>query len=119
MRAAGTGRIGRGVRLVELVIDMGVAVVRQARPVGVEELLLHAADGEEPESNLTGYWRSAIYRDFVYDVVFGGSAPRGAHPTALVVLFGALAENIIGRPRPVGECGEGGGKGAAVPVYGL
>src|SRR5260370_31255292 len=108
--------MGRGVRLVELVIDMGVAVVRKARPVGVQELLLYAADREEPEGDLTGYWRSAIYRDFVYDVVFGGSAPRGAHPTALVVLFGALAENIIGRPRPIGECGEGRGKGTAVPI---
>src|SRR6266478_1147623 len=98
---------------------MGVPVVRQARPVGVEKLLLHAAYREKPEGDLTGYWRSAIYRDFVYDVVFGGSASRGAHPTALVVLFRALAENIIGRPRSIGERGEGGGKGTAVPIYGL
>src|SRR5712692_1436813 len=107
--------MGRGVRLVELIINMRVAVVGQARPVGVEELFLHPADRKEAKGDLTGDRRSAIDGDFVYDVVLGGSAPRDARPGALVVLFRALAENVVGRPRSVGKRGEGGRKGAAFP----
>src|SRR6266849_1933989 len=98
---------------------MGVAVVGQARPVGVEELLLHAADRREAEGDLTSDRRSAIYRNFVYHIVFWGSASRGADPGALIVLFGALSENVIGRTRPIGERGDGGRKGTAVPIDGL
>ncbi len=98
---------------------MGVAVVRQAGPVGVEELLLHPTDRKEADGDFTSDRSSAIYRDFTDDVVLGWSASRGADPGALVVLFGALAKNIIGRPGRVGERGQGGRKGGTVPIDGL
>src|SRR5438876_6075482 len=95
---------------------MGVAVVGQARPIGIEKLLLHSVHRKETEADLASDRSSAVDRDLIHDVIFGGSASCGADPGALVVLFGALSKTIIGRPCPVGERGKGGRKGVAEPV---
>ena len=95
---------------------MGVAVVGQARPIGIEKLLLHSVHRKETEADLASDRSSAIDRDFADDVVFGGSASCSADPGALVVLFRARTKNIIGLPRRVGERGEGGRKGVAESI---
>ena len=87
---------------------MGVAVVGQARPIGIEKLLLHSVHRRETEGDLARDRSRTIDRDLVDDVIFGGSASGGADPAALVVFFRAHTKNIVGLPSPVGERGEGG-----------
>ena len=89
LRAGGAGWTRRGVRLVELVIDVGITAVRQAGPVGIQELLLNAVDWKKAERDFTGDRRRAIYRDFVDEVVLRRSIPRRADPRVLVVFLGA------------------------------